>query len=86
MNATLKNNICTYHGGDYSFQFKNEKEQFYNTLIVAPKHLKVLYNTTGLTTTDLKNKIIKQWFAEENEAVRQHNNLKSRERRAKCAH
>ena len=71
-----------YEGEGYIFEFRNEREAFYHTLVVSPKHLKVLSNDTGLNSNQLKELIISEWFAEENEQVRISNNAK---RRAKGA-
>ena len=71
-----------YEGDGYVFEFKNEREAFYHTLVVRPRHLKVLSNNTGMTTEQLKDSVIAEWFAEENEQVRLENNAK---RRAKVA-
>ena len=81
MNQIPLNNF-KYEGDGYVFEFKNEREAFYHTLVVRPRHLKVLSNTTGMTTEQLKDSVIAEWFAEENEQVRLENNAK---RRAKVA-
>ena len=80
--TNLPINDFKYEGDGYVFQFTNEREAFYHTLVVRPRHLKVLSNTTGLTTEQLKELVIAEWFAEENEMTRLRNNEK---RRAKGA-
>ena len=71
-----------YEGDGYVFEFKNEREAFYHTLVVSPRHLKVLSNDTGLNSKQLRELIITEWFSEENEMTRLRNNEK---RRAKGA-
>ena len=67
-----------YEGDNYTFQFKNEREAFYKTLVVAPRHLKILRNNTDLSSKQLKELIVAEWFAEENEQTRRNNNAKRR--------
>ena len=50
---------------------------------MKPNHLKLLSNETDLSDSDLKANIIQDWFAEENERVRENNNRKAKERRMK---
>ena len=78
MYAELKNNILNYHGKDYSFSLTDEKYHNYATLIISPKHIKVLDNKTNLNLQELKDMIISEWFAEENAFVREQNNNKRR--------
>ena len=78
MYAELKNNILNYYGKDYSFSLTDEKYHNYATLIISPKHIKVLDNKTNLNLRELKDMIISEWFAEENAFVREQNNNKRR--------
>jgi len=72
-----------YKGDGYTFVFANPREGFYKTLIVRPRHLKVLRNDTEMTTEQLKDSVIAEWFAEENEQVRIDNNAKRRAKAVK---
>ena len=67
-----------YSDKDYAFTLTDEKFHRYATLIVRPIHINIVDNKTELTKTDLKNKIIQDWFAEENDSVRESNNKKRR--------
>lgn len=67
-----------YSDKDYAFTLTDEKFHRYATLIVRPIHINIVDNKTELTKTDLKNKIIQDWFAEENNSVRESNNKKRR--------
>ena len=80
--TNLPINDFKYEGDGYVFQFTNEREAFYQTLVVSPRHLKVLSNDTGLNSKQLRELIITEWFSEENEMTRRRNNEK---RRAKGA-
>ena len=80
--TNLPLNDFKYEGDGYVFQFTNEREAFYQTLVVSPRHLKVLSNDTGLNSKQLRELIITEWFSEENEMTRLRNNEK---RRAKGA-
>ena len=81
MKAKFQNNTVLYEGEGYKFSFKEEKHNNYASLIVKPNHLKLLSNETDLSDSDLKANIIQDWFAEENERVRERNNRKAKERR-----
>ncbi len=76
--TNLPLNDFKYEGDGYVFQFTNEREAFYQTIVVSHRHLKVLSNDTGLNSNQLKELIITEWFAEENEQVRISNNAKRR--------
>tara|TARA_R100001460_G_scaffold31028_1_gene61225 strand:- start:350 stop:592 length:243 start_codon:yes stop_codon:yes gene_type:complete len=67
-----------YSDKDYAFTLTDEKFHRYATLVVRPIHINIVDNKTELTKTDLKNKIIQDWFAEENDSVRESNNKKRR--------
>ena len=67
-----------YTDKDYAFTLTDEKFHRYATLVVRPIHINIVDNKTELTKTDLKNKIIQDWFAEENDSVRESNNKKRR--------
>ena len=74
----------TYDGDGYTFKFKNERECFYSSIIVKPRHLTVLTNQTELPNSDLKERIINEWFAIENEQTRITNNAKRRAKKQKA--
>ena len=67
-----------YYGSNYEFTLTDEKFQQYTSLIIAPKHIKILINKTELSARDLKSMIVESWFAEENDIVRNSNNAKRR--------
>ena len=73
----------TYHGDNYIFVLSDECYHEYICLVIKPAHIKVLKNFSEMSTKDLKVQIIQDWFAEENERVKEHNNEKARQRRAK---
>ena len=73
----IKENIL-YSNKDYAFILSDEKFHRYATLIVKPIHITIVDNQTGLSEADLKIKIIEDWFAEENDSVRESNNKKRR--------
>ena len=70
--------LIVYSDKDYAFTLTDEKFHRYATLVVRPIHINIVDNKTELTKTDLKNKIIQDWFAEENDSVRESNNKKRR--------
>jgi len=82
MELLKENKEYTYYGYDYVFRLANEKYHDYTSLIIKPSHIKLVKNLSDLSTKDLKAKIIEDWFAEENEMVRQRNNQKAKVRRA----
>jgi len=67
-----------YTDKDYAFTLTDEKFHRYATLVIRPIHINIVDNKTELTETNLKNKIIQDWFAEENDSVRESNNKKRR--------
>ena len=67
-----------YYGSNYEFTLTEEKLQKYTSLIIAPKHIRILINKTKLSTKDLKDMIIESWFSAENNTVRNSNNAKRR--------
>ncbi len=81
MELTRENKTWTYHGHDYIFALSDEKLHDHLTLIVKPSNIRVLKNFTDMATSDLKAKIIEDWFAESNQDVKERNNQKARQRR-----
>jgi len=73
----------TYHGNNYIFRLSDECYHEYACLVIMPSHIKVFKNFGDMSTKDLKATIIEDWFKEDNERVKLHNNKKARERRAK---
>ena len=67
-----------YSDKDYAFTLTDEKFHRYATLVLRPIHINIVDNKTELSHTDLKIKIIEDWFAEENDSVRESNNKKRR--------
>tara|TARA_R110000744_G_scaffold117511_1_gene219765 strand:+ start:58 stop:321 length:264 start_codon:yes stop_codon:yes gene_type:complete len=81
MNLKKIDNAWHYTGADYQFTLTEEKLHSYASLIVQPRHIKIISNTTGKPTAEVKHKLIEEWFAGENETVRQHNNQRAKQRR-----
>jgi len=71
-----------YEAENYSFRFTDEKFHSYETLVIAPKHIRLMRVATALSnsvsTKELLETIIEDWFAEENEWTRNRNNAKRR--------
>ena len=78
MIMTNENGEYIYYGAGYYFKFTDEKYHRYATLIVKPQHIELLYNDTGMSDAELKEKIVEGWFSTENETTRQANNKKRR--------
>lgn len=78
MIMTNENGEYIYYGAGYYFKFTDEKYHRYATLIVKPQHIELLYNDTGMSDADLKEKIVEGWFGTENEITRERNNMKRR--------
>ena len=68
--ATLPLENFTYKDENYEFKFVNPNEAFQHSLIVRPKHLKVLSNKTDMDNKQLKEMIVTEWFQEENEQIK----------------
>ena len=66
-NLPLEN--FTYKGENYKFAFVNPNEAFQRSLIVRPKHLKLLSNDTDMDPKQLIELIVEEWFQEENEKL-----------------
>jgi len=81
MYAERLNNVMYYNAADYQFTLTDEKYHNYATLVIGSNHLRITKNDTELSTKDLKEHIINEWFAEENEMTRQKNNAKRKEKR-----
>ena len=71
-----------YESPDYSFRLVDEKYHSYETLILAPKHIKLMRVATALrnsiSTQELLETIVDDWFGAENEWTRNRNNAKRR--------
>ena len=67
-NLPLEN--FTYKGENYKFAFVNPNEAFQRSLIVKPKHLKLLSNNTEMDPKQLIESIVEEWFQEENEKIK----------------
>ncbi len=78
MEATYENGVFIYRDHDYTFRFKDPKHQFYETLVVMPKHIHIIENVTSYSDKALLKEIIIDWFEDENESVRARNNEKRR--------
>jgi hypothetical protein len=75
------NGVLYYNAPDYQFTLTYEKYHNYATIIIKSKDIKITKNNTNLSIKDLKEYIISEWFAEENEMTRQKNNAKRKEKR-----
>ena len=71
-----------YESPDYSFRLTDEKYHSYETLILAPKHIKLMRVATALSnsisTQELLETIVEDWFGAENEWTRERNNARRR--------
>ena len=67
-----------YRDDNCVFVLKTEALHNHETTIIAPKHIKLLKNYTGIKDKELKERIVEAWFAEQNEKTRTSNNLKRR--------
>jgi hypothetical protein len=81
--CTKSRGVWKYMAEEFSFKFIDEKLHTHATLIVQPKHIKILQNKSELSPAQLKQSIIDTMFAQENADVREHNNKVARLRRAK---
>lgn len=67
-----------YEADKYKFRLMDEKYHRYETLVITEKNLLITQNLTMLSNDDLKSLIVKEWFLEENQIVRERNNKKRR--------
>ncbi len=81
MYAERLNDVMYYNAPDYQFTLTYEKYHNYATIIIQSKDIKITSNNSGLSTKDLKEKIINEWFADENDNTRKQNNAKRKEKR-----
>jgi hypothetical protein len=77
--------VWKYTTESFEFKLVDEKLHDYKTLILTPKHLKILKNKSDRSKKDLEDYIIGCYFAHENADVREHNNKVARLRRQKNA-
>ena len=75
------NGVLYYNAPDYQFTLTYEKYHNYATIIIKSKDIKITKNNTNLSVKDLKEYIISEWFADENENTRKQNNAKRKEKR-----
>lgn len=80
MEVTKYRDKWLYKDVDCSFTLTNESIHDHTTTIIAPKHIKIVVETDKqtLTTKELKQRIINDWFSVDNETTRNSNNLKRR--------
>tara|TARA_A100000172_G_scaffold5886_1_gene3358 strand:- start:6440 stop:6727 length:288 start_codon:yes stop_codon:yes gene_type:complete len=75
------NGVLYYNAPDYQFTLTYEKYHNYATIIIQSKDIKLTSNNSGLANKDLKEKIINEWFADENDNTRKQNNAKRKEKK-----
>tara|TARA_E500000318_G_scaffold104789_1_gene111107 strand:- start:3171 stop:3458 length:288 start_codon:yes stop_codon:yes gene_type:complete len=75
------NGVLYYNAPDYQFTLTYEKYHNYATIIIKSKDIKLTSNNSGLANKDLKEKIINEWFADENDNTRKQNNAKRKEKK-----
>lgn len=75
------NGVLYYNAPDYQFTLTYEKYHNYATIIIKSKDIKLTSNNSGLSTKELKEKIINEWFADENDNTRKQNNAKRKEKK-----
>jgi len=83
MNIILKDNTWLYQAEDYSFKLIDEAIHNHVTTIIKPTHIKIVSQSPEqtLSTADLKDKIISDWFLLDNENTRIRNNTKRRNKK-----
>ena len=59
---------------------KEEKFNYYRTLVYFPKHISIIKNQTSTTDTQLKKYVCEIILKEENEITRERNNAKRRKK------
>ena len=57
------NGVLYYNAPDYQFTLTYEKYHNYATIIIQSKDIKITSNNSGLSTKDLKEKIINEWLS-----------------------
>ena len=83
MSVELTKKGWIYSGADYSFMLIDEKYHNYETLILTSKYIKVTkHENKTETKAALKERIVAEWFEEENRKIADANNAKSRMKRA----
>ena len=70
-----------YKDVDCSFTLTDEALHGHQTTIIAPKHIKIVVETDKqeLSTKELKERIVSQWFGIDNEITRTKSNFKRRQ-------
>ena len=64
----------------FSWKMKEEKFNYYRTLVYFPKHISIIKNQTSTTDTQLKKYVCEIILKEENEITRERNNAKRRKK------
>tara|TARA_R100000773_G_scaffold29919_1_gene25657 strand:+ start:175 stop:561 length:387 start_codon:yes stop_codon:yes gene_type:complete len=67
----------------FSWKMKEDKLNYYQSLIYFPKHISIIDNKTSRTDTELKRYVCNVILKEENDDTRERNNKKAREKRQK---
>ena len=67
----------------FSWKMKEDKLNYYQSLIYFPKHISIIDNKTSRTDTELKRYVCNVILKEENDETRERNNRKAREKRQK---
>jgi len=80
MHTILKNNKWLYIDSEYSFKLVDESLHNHVTAIIKPAHIDIVSqdSKSTLSTAQLKDRIISDWFLIDNENVRIKNNTKRR--------
>ena len=83
MQAILKDNTWLYQAEDYSFTLTDEAMHNHVTTIIKPAHIRIISKSPEqtLSTADLKEQIISDWFLIDNDNTRTRNNQKRRNKR-----
>lgn len=84
MSVPLEN--FTYKDENYEFAFVKPNEAFQKSLVVRPKHLKVLINKTDMDEEQLKVFIVDDWFGIENEQIKEARKAKREAKREAKKH
>jgi len=65
----------------FSWKMKEDKLNYYQSLIYFPKHISIIDNKTSRTDTELKRYVCNVILKKENADTRERNNKKAREKR-----
>ena len=80
--AIMIGEVVHYFETDSEFMLTDEKYHQYSSLIISPRHIKILKNKSNLSNANLKLRIVEEWFSLESADIRISNNAKRRSKRS----